>query len=237
MGSRSRAAWAWTTSLAVVALIGGGLVWLGLARPSLPPRPPDADPSSSAAVGLSERRHSSGSPAPPAHRDPEQGLEDLIRGPVLPQAEPVSVAVPRIEVTSALVGLGLEDDGAMEVPREPGLAGWFRLGPTPGALGPAVIAGHVTWNGTPGVFFDLARLRPGDEVRVARADRREAVFEVDRVARFAKRRFPTEAVFGAVDHAALRLITCGGTYDASAHRYEDNVIVFASLVSVRRPDG
>jgi hypothetical protein len=124
----------------------------------------------------------------------------------------------------------------MEVPRDPGLAGWFRLGPTPGALGPAVIAGHVTWNGAPGVFFDLARLRPGDLVRVDRGDRREAVFEVDRVARFEKRQFPTQAVFGAVDHAALRLITCGGTYDRATHRYRDNVVAFASLVGAR-PQG
>jgi hypothetical protein len=57
------------------------------------------------------------------------------------------------------------------------------------------------------------------------------VFEVTRVTRFAKRRFPTRAVFGGIDHAGLRLITCGGTYDQSSHRYRDNVVAFADLVS------
>ena len=44
----------------------------------------------------------------------------------------------------------------MEVPADPANAGWYELGPSPGALGPAVVAGHVTWNQAPAVFFRLA---------------------------------------------------------------------------------
>ena len=117
----------------------------------------------------------------------------------------------------------------MEVPEDPAQAGWYTFGPTPGSLGPAVIAGHVTWNGAPAVFFALGELRPGDRVRVARADDRVAVFEVTQVRTYPKSRFPTKEVFGPVDHAGLRLITCGGDYDGSAHRYSDNVVVYARL--------
>jgi len=53
------------------------------------------------------------------------------------------------------------------------------------------------------------------------------------VARFSKSEFPSQAVYGPIDHAGLRLITCGGTYDAVQHKYLDNVIVFAKLESVR----
>ena len=63
------------------------------------------------------------------------------------------------------------------------------------------------------------------------------MFTVTRVARFAKSRFPTRAVYGAIDHAGLRLITCGGTYDAARNRYLDNVVVFAKLSRVRGPNG
>ena len=52
-----------------------------------------------------------------------------------------------------------------------------------------------------------------------------------------KSQFPTHAVYGAIDHAGLRLITCGGTYDAASHRYLDNVVVFARLESVRESRG
>jgi hypothetical protein len=92
----------------------------------------------------------------------------------------------------------------------------------------------VTWNGDPAVFYRLDRMRPGDQVTVGRSDGRTAVFTVSRVARFPKSRFPTKAVYGPIGHAGLRLITCGGTYDASRHRYLDNVVVFASLSAVHR---
>jgi sortase (surface protein transpeptidase) len=121
----------------------------------------------------------------------------------------------------------------MEVPSDPDRAGWFSRGAAPGALGPSVIAGHVSWNGTPGVFHRLGTLRRGDRVAVTREDGTSAVFVVDKVSRFDKTRFPVRKVFGAIDHAGLRLITCGGTYDSSRYRYPDNVVVFAHLESVR----
>jgi sortase (surface protein transpeptidase) len=135
-----------------------------------------------------------------------------------------------------LVELGLDTKGAMEVPA-PADAGWFSEGPSPGALGPAVIAGHVTWNGAPEVFYRLGALRRGDQVTVTREDGKIAVFTVTRVAQFSKSRFPSRAVYGRIDHAGLRLITCGGTYDAARHRYLDNVVVFARLDAVREPGG
>jgi sortase (surface protein transpeptidase) len=132
-------------------------------------------------------------------------------------------------IRSTLVHLGVED-GAMQVPANPARAGWYKLGPTPGELGPAVIAGHVTWNG-PAVFFRLGSIRRGDKIEVTRRDGVTAVFAVTDVRRFPKVRFPTRVVFGTIDYAGLRLITCGGTYDSSAHRYLDNIVVFARLVA------
>ena len=57
-----------------------------------------------------------------------------------------------------------------------------------------------------------------------------ATFRVDRVARYAKASFPTQEVFGDVDGAELRLITCGGEFDRVTHNYRDNVVVFARMV-------
>jgi len=74
-------------------------------------------------------------------------------------------------------------------------------------------------------------------VAVTRKDGRTAVFAVSRVARFSKSLFPSRAVYGPVDHAGLRLITCGGTYDWNRRTYLDNVVVFARLEGVREPRG
>ncbi|MCZ2805638.1 class F sortase [Modestobacter sp. VKM Ac-2983] len=148
-------------------------------------------------------------------------------------AQPVSVSIPSIEVTSDLLRLGLNDDGTVEVPPlgPDDQAGWYERGPAPGAIGPAVLLGHVdSAEHGPGVFFDLGALQPGDEVEVARADGTVAVFAVDRVERHPKDDFPTIAAYGDTPDAQLRLITCGGDFDASARSYEDNVIAFATLV-------
>jgi hypothetical protein len=53
---------------------------------------------------------------------------------------------------------------------------------------------------------------------------------VTRVERFPKDRFPTALVYGNIDHAGLRLITCGGTFNSATGHYDDNFVAFADLV-------
>jgi sortase (surface protein transpeptidase) len=212
-----------------LAIIGAALVWTALARPSNPEGvpPPGASDQSMPSTSISPPPTTPGRPTAGADKT---DVRDKTTGVVLPKSHPVAVVIPKIGVRSRLVDLGMTN-GVMDVPA-PAVAGWFTGGPTPGALGPAVIAGHVTWHG-PAIFYRLGKLRPGDQVMVTRKDGKTAVFTVTRVARFSKSRFPSETVYGPIDHAGLRLITCGGTYDSARHRYLDNVIVFAKLQSVR----
>jgi len=152
---------------------------------------------------------------------------------VMAASRPVRVQIPAIGVDSDLVDLGLQDDGTMEVPADGFPAGWFTEAPTPGELGPAVIAGHVDWGGSPGVFWSLRDVVAGDEISVVREDGSTAVFRVSQVGQYSKEAFPTAAVYGDLDHAGLRVITCGGDFDHAAHSYEDNTVVFADLVATR----
>ncbi len=80
------------------------------------------------------------------------------------------------------------------------------------------------------MFFKLGDLRTGDRVRVTRRDGSVAVFEVTGVRRYPKDHFPTKLVYGNTNNAALRLITCGGSFNFSTGHYVDNIIAFASLV-------
>lgn len=154
--------------------------------------------------------------------------------PVVSAAKPVALQIPAIDVRSPVHALGQADDGALESPA-PGPrynhAAWYRYSPTPGSLGPAILLGHVDSAAEgPSVFFRLGELRAGDKVSVARADGSVGVFRVDRVRRYAKTDFPTDLVYGNIDHAGLRIITCGGAFDNATGHYLDNVVVFASLV-------
>ena len=62
-----------------------------------------------------------------------------------------------------------------------------------------------------------------------------AVFRVTGVREYAKDEFPSKIIYGPAKYAALRLITCGGTFDYATGHYLSSVVVFASLVSSGRP--
>jgi sortase (surface protein transpeptidase) len=124
--------------------------------------------------------------------------------------------------------------GALQVPATAAVAGWYTGGPRPGAIGPAIIAGHIDSDNGPGVFFRLRELKPGNLIYVRRADGSLAVFRVTAVSTYAKAHFPTARVYGPVPNAQLRLITCGGTFDPATGRYLSNVVAFAVLRSPRR---
>ncbi len=142
---------------------------------------------------------------------------------------PTRVRVPAIDVDSHLARLGVDGSRALVHPTNFAEAGWFTGGPTPGATGPAVIAGHVDSYEGPAVFFRLAELEPGDEVLVDRADGTTVAFTVMSVERHRKDAFPTEQVYGPTPRAELRLITCGGEFDSDARSYRDNVVVSTVL--------
>jgi len=140
---------------------------------------------------------------------------------------PLTVTVPAIGVRSTLVPLRLDRAGALRAPADFGHAGWYVGGPTPGDPGPAVIAGHVDSRAGPAIFFRLRDLHPGDAVMVTRSDRRTARFRVVQVQRYPKNAFPTQQVYGPTPDRALRLITCGGSFDYARRSYRDNVVVYA----------
>lgn len=212
----------------VLAASGSVLVTRALTGPDGPPRPA-ADPVVSAPASPRPDPPSSTAPALPG---PTSSAPTHDFGPVLPESRPVSLDIPAIKVHEThLIDLAYEPDGSLEVPQHFDEAGWFSPGPTPGQLGPAVIAAHVDSKAGPAVFYRLGDLRKGDTVAVGRDDGTTAHFVVDRVEEYAKNHFPTSEVYGnTTDRAELRLITCGGDFDHRTGHYVDNVVVFAHLV-------
>ncbi|TYK53589.1 class F sortase [Actinomadura decatromicini] len=182
-------------------------------------------------VGLG-LRGPDGPPQPPAWAAQTRTVDH--RGPVLARSLPVEVAIPSIGVRAPLARLGLDADGAVQVPPagRPDEAGWYDRGPTPGERGAAVILGHVDSAKGAAVFYDLGRLRPGDRVEVTRADGTTALFTVESVERVRKDRFPAERVYGPLGYPGLRLVTCGGTFDRGKRSYRDNIVVFAARTAV-----
>ncbi len=154
----------------------------------------------------------------------------------LSRSEPTHLRISRVGIDTDLISLGLNPDRSIEVPPDDAgaPAGWYRNLASPGEPGPAVILGHLDSPTDKGVFFNLGALREGDVVVVDRKDGSRATFTVDLVAAFSRDAFPTAGVYGATEHPALRLVTCGGRFTRDGG-YEDSVIVFASLTDTYVP--
>jgi hypothetical protein len=140
-------------------------------------------------------------------------------------ARPVALDIPAIDVRTHLGRLGMNADGTVEVPANPGRAGWFRLGTRPGARGSAVILGHVDSTEGPGVFYRLSELERGDRVRVGLADGSASWFRVRSVTTYPNAAFPADKVYAAPRGRILNLVTCGGEYVADLGGYQANVVV------------
>jgi sortase (surface protein transpeptidase) len=147
-----------------------------------------------------------------------------------PVARPTALTIPEIGVKTRLITLGLTAQGTVQVPPTTSVAGWYTRSPRPGAVGPAIILGHIDSYQGPGVFYRLVVLRPGDPIYVRRSDGSTVEFRVTGVQSYLKDHFPTQAVYGPTPDAELRLITCGGAFDSATGHYLSNIVVYATEI-------
>ncbi|MGI5287359.1 class F sortase [Nonomuraea polychroma] len=176
----------------------------------------------------------SAAPAVPAPAPAIAATVPVAAIPRVPASPPVRVEIPEIGVRAKVMKLGIDSHGTLEVPplSKADQTGWYERGAAPGTAGPTVIVGHVDTADGPAVFFRLGELRPGDRVRVTRADGRVATFQLDTLESVRKDAFPTERVYGDVAYPAIRLITCGGDFDGTRGHYLNNIVAYGHLVSI-----
>jgi hypothetical protein len=199
---------------------GGGAALAGIAVLILVLRAPGGPPGPSAAAS--------------APRAPVPGALAVAPGvPTSPTSHPIRLRIPAIHVSTKIVDEGLDSDGALQVPplTDAGVheVGWYDLGPTPGQVGSAIIVGHVDSYQAAGVFYDLGLLVPGNAVEVTLANGKTVHFTVTSVHEYPKAHFPASEVYGPEPYPALRLITCGGAFDAATGHYLSNIVAYARM--------
>lgn len=142
---------------------------------------------------------------------------------------PSRLKIPAISVDAPINSAGLTKDGDMDVPNDIVSTGWFEEGYMPGELGNSVIAGHVVGKNGPAVFYDIGKLKSGDEIFVTGEDGSELVFIVDRVETYPFDESPLREIFGFSNGSRLNLITCTGEYNKKGSYYEDRLVVYTTL--------
>ncbi len=146
---------------------------------------------------------------------------------------PVAIRIGDIQVDAPVSPAGVVTDGSeeLEVPSQADAVVWYEFGPSPGAAGSAVVAGHVDYDGAEGVFFHLADVQPGALVSIDYDDGAQRQFQVTGSRKVAKVALPTDEIFTRDGPPQLNIITCGGEFDSSAESYRDNVVVEAVPVA------
>jgi len=152
------------------------------------------------------------------------------QSPSMPRSDPLRIRIPKIDLDTSIIPVGLDATGAIAMPNAFDITGWYTGGPTPGQIGPAVIVGHVDSIHGIAIFWRLRELVPGDIVAIDRQDGTTANFKVTDIKQFPQDAFPTQAVYGNINYAGLRLITCGGVFNTTTHHYSHNTVVYGQLI-------
>ena len=137
--------------------------------------------------------------------------------------------IAAIAVDARIEPVGVDPAGNMATPSSPQTVAWYRFGPRPGAVGDAVLAGHLDWTSGPAVFWNLHRLAAGDVVVVAPAGGPPLRFHVTSVSSYAATARPPAGLFALSGPRRLSLITCAGSWDARRGMYAERLVVEAVL--------
>lgn len=144
---------------------------------------------------------------------------------------PIKVSIPAVGIEGNIVLVGRTKTGKMAVPAKYEDVGWYKYGPLPGAVGNAVLAGHLdNGKGKPAVFYNLRNIRIGDSIYVENSDGMKIKFTVKEVRLVDYTNPPLEDIFGNSSEEMLNLITCDGTWDPKTKNYDKRLVVFSERV-------
>lgn len=160
----------------------------------------------------------------------KQGGAEQGAAPPAPPAPVVGVRLPG-DRTATVVPV-TATQGALAVPDDPSVLGWWSTGARPGSgVGSVVVDGHVdSARDGLGVFAALRALTVGQRVEVVDQAGRRWSYRVTGRRSYPKTALADSDVFDQSVSERLVLVTCGGVFDRLTRHYADNVVVYA------RPD-
>ena len=157
--------------------------------------------------------------------------------------DPGQLYIPAITVNAPIISLptqmspdpfqGGKSVSSFGVPPDMARTAWWSDGPRIGSNDMAVVVGHSQIGGGVGVFDNLAKLKPGDEITIESPDGSQRItLHVSEVHPGISKRDPDALQQTLSAHPAaarLALVTCGGTADSTVRENDENVVVFASV--------
>lgn len=149
-----------------------------------------------------------------------------------PDNSPVArLVVPAIHVDAPATVKGVDGQGVMQSPNGPNDVAYYDFSGRPGfgSGNNAVFAGHVDYYPhRTAVFWDLDKLRPGDEVRVILQDGATYRYSVTQAVVYSANSAPVQQIVADTPEETVTLITCNG--DFAAGEYNNRLVVRAQRI-------
>jgi hypothetical protein len=204
------------TGLTVATAALAAVLTLGTA-PSQQTSPPDDFGTPAMALATAP-----GTLSPASEARPSPPSQAQLRHP------PQRVLVREVDLDARVRPVGMTEAGAVAIPADPAVAGWYRFGPAPGSShGSSVLVGHVDSDtGALGEFAALYDVEPGDTVEVRRAHAEPALYRVTARSTVPKDDLPA-ATFRRSGPPVLTLVTCAPPFLPEKGGYQANLIVTA----------
>jgi LPXTG-site transpeptidase (sortase) family protein len=142
--------------------------------------------------------------------------------------------IPRIGVNAPFVTLGIipgSPTNQMDSPKTKDDVGYYNFSPLPGHGGNTVLGGHVDWyTGQTGVFWDLKKLVPGDEIRLVEQDGTIYRYRVTATQAYDVSNAPVQQIVGNTPAESVTLLTCEGSFSHATDEYNKERVVRAERI-------
>ncbi len=154
-----------------------------------------------------------------------------------PSDAPIArLVIPQIGGKAPISVKGVDRNGAMQDPDGRFDVAYYNFTGRPGygTGNNAVFAGHVDYYPHyQAVFWDLDKLKAGDEVQVQLTDGTEYTYRVTQMVVYNADAAPVDAIIGPTPAESVTLITCNGSF--AAGHYNDRLVVRAERVTDQQP--
>jgi LPXTG-site transpeptidase (sortase) family protein len=150
----------------------------------------------------------------------------------VPPSDPRYIAIPSIGIANTpILRLGITSAGQIAVPDNIYDTGWYDGSSRPGKSGAMFIYGHVSSWTADGIFYNLKKLKSGDQITITRGDNTAYTYQVISMKIYSYNNVDMNQVLAPVqiNKPGLNLMTCTGKIIKGTSEFNERLVVFSSL--------
>lgn len=155
-------------------------------------------------------------------------IDGYVVAPNLPRV----LTIDKLGVKARIMPLGVTASNKLKAPGNIYDVGWYNASSQPGQPGAMLMDGHVSSWTSDGVFKNIKKLMPGDEIAVERGDGQMFRYRVVKLQAYDEAQTDMHAALKPVVDGknGLNLITCYGRVRPGTSEFEQRLIVFTEQI-------